>query len=293
MARVTDGGGRPVSGQAPSVVVGVVVDNVDPEELGRILVKFPTLPGEPQSFWLRQITPSGGAVGGFYALPEVGDEVLVAFMQGDHDYGVILGQFWNGKLKPPKEAKDGMPGAGKTDTGGSWSKDKFSDGSRDTKKNDRRLWRSRAGHLILLDDTKGKESVQIWDGKHQMSIVFDMKDARLLITNNKGDVHFRSKGSMYLEAGGNVHLRAGNELIGESVKDTKYKAGKDCTIEAVKNMSLKANLNFTAEGRVNATVKAGVRLTIQGTMVSATGAAMASITGGAAVSVRGGMVAIN
>ena len=153
MAKLTDVMGRPHSGMIPWAVVGIVTDNVDPDELGRIQVKFPTLHDEPLSFWIRQISPNAGKERGIYALPEREDEVMVLFMQGSHDVGVIIGQFWNGIDKPPPEAKDKMPTPGDTDTGAVWSTDKFTAGSQDLSKNDRRFWKSRSGAGICLSCT--------------------------------------------------------------------------------------------------------------------------------------------
>src|SRR5678815_571610 len=100
MAKLTDFLGRPFSGTVPTAVVGLVTENVDPDELGRVKVKFPTLHEEPQSFWLRIASPNAGKERGLYAVPEKEDEVLVLFMQGSQDVGLIIGQFWNGKDVP-------------------------------------------------------------------------------------------------------------------------------------------------------------------------------------------------
>lgn len=177
MAKMTDMMGRPHSGMVPFCVVGIVTDNVDPDELGRIQCKFPTLHEEPMSFWLRQSSPNAGKERGMYALPEKEDEVLVVFMQGTQDVGVILGQFWNGVDVPPAEAKAGLPGPAATHAM-SWSKDTFTDGSKDLASNDRRFWKSRSGHLLVFDDTGGAESVQIWDKSHKLAFVFDTTESR-------------------------------------------------------------------------------------------------------------------
>ena len=57
MPKVTDMQGRPVSGLMNGLVEAIVVDNVDPEELGRIKVKVPTLPETPDSYWARLSMP--------------------------------------------------------------------------------------------------------------------------------------------------------------------------------------------------------------------------------------------
>jgi uncharacterized protein involved in type VI secretion and phage assembly len=293
MARVTDAVGRPVSGTVPFAVVAIVVDNVDPEKLGRIKVKYPTLPGQPTSFWLRQVSPNGGAVGGVYALPEIDDEVLVVFLQGSQDVGVIVGQFWNGTTKPPTECADGLPGPDKTDTGGQLSKDKFTDGSKTIDDNDRRFWRSRAGHLVVMDDTEGAESVQIWDGTHTLALIFDSTDSRILLTNTIGDIHIRTKQDFVVEAGRDILVRAGNNISGESAMKTEHVAGTEISTESGTDTKMKAGTNYKVEAGANVEVKASVNVSIEGVMFKAKGSATSNVEGGASVSVRGGMVSIN
>ncbi len=294
MARVTDMSGRPVSGQVPIGVVGIVVDNVDPEGLGRIKVKYPTLPGEPESFWLRQVTPNGGAVGGVYALPEKDDEVFVIFMQGSQDTGVVMGQFWNGTTKPPTEAADGMPGSGKTEVpGGKLSEAKFNDGSGNIDANDRRFWRSRAGHLLVMDDTEGKETIQIWDGSHTLAMVFDSADSAIFLTNTVGDVHIRTKNDLWIEAGNDIKLRAGNNIEGESVQKTFHKAGTNIETESGQETKMKAGTDFKIEAGANIKMSATVNIDVEGVMFSANASSIAKVSGSASVNVRGGIVAIN
>lgn len=94
-------GGRLVAG----VAVGVVVEAQDPETRGRIKVKFPWLPGErggKTSFWARVALPLAGAERASFVLPEIDDEVLVAFEHGDLRRPVVVGFLWDGR-KPPAE----------------------------------------------------------------------------------------------------------------------------------------------------------------------------------------------
>ncbi len=272
MAKLTDFQGRPHSGLVPFAVVGVVTDNVDPDELGRIQVKFPTLHEEPLSFWLRQSSPNGGQERGLYALPEVDDEVLVVFMQGSQDVGVIIGQFWNGVDIPPQECKDGLPGSGATDTGGSLSTDKFSDGSTDLSNNDRRFWKSRSGHLFVFDDTPGAESVQMWDNTHTLAFVFETAEQRILLTNSAGDIHIRCAQDFYFEAGRDILFKAGQHIKGESVQNTELTAGMDFAIDA--------GMNLDATAGVNARVEATAALKLSGLTAELAGSAQTTITGG-------------
>lgn len=88
---------RRIAGVAPAIVVDVH----DPEASGRIKVSFPWLRGaEDATLWARVSLPLGGNATGLWALPEVGDGVLVAFEQGDLGHPVVLGSLWNGTDRP-------------------------------------------------------------------------------------------------------------------------------------------------------------------------------------------------
>jgi uncharacterized protein involved in type VI secretion and phage assembly len=237
MAKITDTQGKPHSGIVPFTVVALVTDNVDPDELGRLKVKFPTLHEEPLSFWLRQVSPNAGKERGLYALPEKEDEVLVVFLQGSQDVGIIIGQFWNGIDKPPPEAKDKMPKAGDQDTGAEWSTDKYTEGSKDLSKNDRRFWKSRSGALMVFDDTSGKESVHLWDKDKNLSMVFDSSTKRIILANKEGDLHIRTKKNLFLEAGETVKIKAKQDIVAE--------AGAKMTLKST------AQTDVTSSGPVN------------------------------------------
>ncbi|MGH3940720.1 MAG: VgrG-related protein [Pseudonocardiaceae bacterium] len=89
-------GARAVAGLAPAVVTDVR----DPRKLGRVKVKFPWLADDYASSWARTVQVSAGSRYGAMILPEVGDEVLVGFEQGDFDSPYVLGGLYNGKDAP-------------------------------------------------------------------------------------------------------------------------------------------------------------------------------------------------
>ncbi|MGF1485900.1 MAG: phage baseplate assembly protein V [Prochloraceae cyanobacterium] len=83
-------------------LIGIVTDNEDPEKMGRVKVKFPTLTEEHNSAWARIVSVGGGKERGIDWLPEIDDEVLVGFEHGSIDRPLVLGGLWNGKDVPPE-----------------------------------------------------------------------------------------------------------------------------------------------------------------------------------------------
>ncbi|TVQ91877.1 MAG: hypothetical protein EA397_08225 [Deltaproteobacteria bacterium] len=293
MAKLTDQAGRPHSGLLPYPVPAIVVDNDDPDELGRIKVKFPTLHDEPLSFWIRQVSPNAGKERGFYALPELDDEVLVLFMMGSHDIGVIIGQFWNGEDVPPDEARDGMPGPGQL-WKGDWSKDDFEAGSSDDEDNDRRFWKSRSGHLFVFDDTSGEETVQIWDKSHKLALVFDTSNERIILSNSGGDIHIRAKNDLFLEAGNDCKFMVGKNLDTEVGSNSTWTVKQNHKLSANMDIVLDAGKDYKLDASSNITAKAGLNAKIEGSLMFAgKGGQIAKLEGGTAAMVKASTVMLN
>lgn len=82
------------------VVIAQVTDNQDPQNEGRVQVSFPWL-GDVEPRWFSVASPMAGAGRGFFFMPEIGDEALVAFDHGDFDHGYIVGFLWNPQHRPP------------------------------------------------------------------------------------------------------------------------------------------------------------------------------------------------
>ena len=186
------------------VVVGLVTNNKDPEGLGRVKVKFPWLSDADESDWARVAAPMAGNDRGAYFLPEVDDEVLVAFEHGDARSPYVVGALWNGKDTPPAKNDDG--------------------------KNNLRLIKSRSGHTIKLNDEDGKETIEILDKSKQNSIVIDTSENTITITSEKDITLSASKGAIKLDA---------QKIELKSSADTKIEAGDKMDVKSGATMTIK------------------------------------------------------
>ncbi|MBW4518349.1 MAG: VgrG-related protein [Scytolyngbya sp. HA4215-MV1] len=91
-----------------TLLIGKVTNNSDPENMGRVRVKFPTLTEEHESHWARVVTIGAGKDRGFDCLPEIDDEVLVGFEHGDIHRPYVIGGLWNGNNSPPEKVGDSV-----------------------------------------------------------------------------------------------------------------------------------------------------------------------------------------
>ncbi len=194
-------------GRTAGVAVALVLDNQDPQGLGRIKVKFPAFSNDDIGHWARVAVLMAGDQRGTFFLPEVGDEVLVAFEAGDIASPFILGGLWNGKDKPPDANADG--------------------------KNNLRLIKSRSGHLIRLDDTDGSEKIEIVDKSGNNHLTFDTANNTITITSAQDIALEASQGTIKLTAQ-NISLSA--------TADVKIDAQSGLTLQASGNTTVKGAL---------------------------------------------------
>lgn len=188
------------------VAVGVVTNNSDPEKMGRVKVKFPWLTEDHESNWARVCTPMSGKDWGMQCIPEVEDEVLVAFEQGDIRFPYVIGSLYNGSDKPVLKNDDG--------------------------KNNIRQIKTRSGHELIFDDTSGSEKITIRDKSSSQEIVFDASGKKMTIKCG-GDTQISAGGKLVIEANDieitakmNLKLKASSkfEASGDGGVDVKSSA---------------------------------------------------------------------
>lgn len=293
MARALDPDGRAVGGVVPHAVQAVVDDVDDPADLGRVRVCFPTLPERPSSGWLRVVLPGAGDGHGLFVRPEPGDEVLVLFLYGRHDAGVVIGGLHHDG-RPVPEAARGLPSPERTRVEGLRRSTALPRrGSTRAATNDRRLWRSRAGHLLALEDSDGAESVQLWDASGRLCLVLDTREGAVWLCATGGAVHLRAGGDLHLGAGGDVVVEARGAVRVEAAGDVKLEAGGDLRQEARGEAVLQGDRRARVASRADVEVEAGARLTLRGRLTHVDGAGTCRVTGGALVEVRAGTITLN
>ncbi|MDV2996742.1 MAG: hypothetical protein N4J56_006447 [Chroococcidiopsis sp. SAG 2025] len=193
------------------VTIGIVTNNQDKENLGRVKVKFPWLTETDEGYWARVLTPMAGTNQdtknryGIYFLPEVDTEVLVAFEHGAIEFPYILGALWNGKDKPIESNSDG--------------------------KNNLRTLKSRSGHTIRLDDTKDDEKIEIIDSSGKNRIVISTK-ANTVTISSDADIAIQSQNGKLKLSGKGIELKSAAEIKVEAKQTLDLKAGPQLNINA-------------------------------------------------------------
>lgn len=186
------------------LVIGIVTNNKDPEEMGRVKVKYPWLSADNESDWARVAAPMAGSGRGFLFLPEVDDEVLVGFEHGDIHHPFVIGSLWNGQDKPPVNASQAVGADGKVN---------------------QRVLKSRSGHTITLDDTTGGEKITIVDKTGANKIV---------ITSPDNSMEIKVQGNLKIEAQGKVEITgtAGVEVSSQAQLKLSGQAGAELSSTA-------------------------------------------------------------
>lgn len=191
-------------GKIYGVVIGIVTNNKDEENLGRVKVRFPWLVEDDESHWARVATLMAGLDRGSFFLPEVEDEVLVAFDHGDVRFPYVIGALWNGRDTPPYGNADGA--------------------------NNVRAIKSRSKHQIILDDTDRSEKIQIIDKTAKNSITIE-SSANILTLQVEGDIVLKAaKGKIVLDA---------QSVEITSSQGTKIQAGSTMEVTARQTMTVK------------------------------------------------------
>ena len=89
---------------------GVVLDNIDPLQTGRLMVQVPDVTNILPSSWAMPCLPFAGIQSGFFAVPEIGSTVWVEFEQGNPDYRIWAVCFWETAAQVPALALAAPPG---------------------------------------------------------------------------------------------------------------------------------------------------------------------------------------
>jgi len=88
---------------------GTVVSNIDPEQMGRIMVQVPDVLGDDPCIWAESASPLAGKAMGFYFVPDIDSGVWIEFQQGDTDYALWTGCWRGAASDAPPLAAAGVP----------------------------------------------------------------------------------------------------------------------------------------------------------------------------------------
>jgi phage baseplate assembly protein V len=167
------------------VALAVVLDNIDLEGEGRVQVQLPWLPGfEP---WARVAVPVAGQRRGLWLIPQVGDEVLVAFDGGDVTSPYVIGSLWNGTDLPPTTSS--LDAETKT------------------------ILHTPAGHVIELDDQQ--QTVRITTTANQK---LTLGPDKIQLESGSSKATFETSGSVTIESSTELTLKSSTiKIQGTSV----------------------------------------------------------------------------
>ena len=230
----------PAAGHLPPIrglQTGVVKKiHEDPGGAYRILVQLPLVQGEPSSVWARLANPYSSNAVGMTFYPEIGDEVVVGFMNEDPRFPVVLGSVYSSKLASPYPPDD------KNKIKGLKTKSKmeltFDDEDKIV------TLKTPGGHVLVMDDKQG--SISITD-------------------SNKNSMVFGKEG-ITIDSASKIAISAKTDISITATGNLSMKATQNATCEGLQ-IDLKAQTTLSAQGQASAELKASGMVTVKGALV--------------------------
>ena len=203
----------PIAGVVPALVTDVN----DPNQLGRVKLSFPWLSDSFTSDWARMVQIGAGNNRGASFLPEVNDEVLVAFEQGDWRRPYVIGLLHNGVDKP-------MQGSNLIDSSSGAVR--------------RRGLISKNGHALIFFDDSSANGAALMTGDHNL---------RISLNAGTTTVKVSSTGTVEIEATQDISIKSSAGITVEAQNDLSLK-GQSVSINAQGSVSISGTADVTVTG---------------------------------------------
>jgi phage protein D/phage baseplate assembly protein gpV len=224
-----------------------------------VKVKFPWLKDAMASYWARVIAPDAGPNRGTIWIPEIGDEVLVAFEDSDFNFPYVIGGLWNGQADMP-------------DTVANLVKDG---------KVENRVIKTRTGHKITLsDDANSGDYIEIIDRESKISLKLDTKNKLLTLKTEKGKLEISNdNGKTDLDVQGAMTLKNTSEALtiesGSGAITIKTSgavnvesSGGNVTIKGTGGVKIESSATVDIKGNAPVTVESSAILNLKGSLVN-------------------------
>ena len=244
------------SGQYTGIYVGTVTDNNHPDGEYRVRVAIPSLHDNQNTYWARVSTMMAGKEMGAFWLPELNEEVIVAFANGSDLQPIVLGSLWNGQdvaVQSLKASPDNTElKASNSDQGG---------------KNNYRFWHTRSGHTLLFCDEDGSEFIslrtpatnelllddgneiiKLYDSNNSQWLEIDVAGKKITLQTDEGDIHIEAKETISMQCK-NFTLKADETIKIESTNTSDWKAGDKITVKGGADIDVTADANINEKGK--------------------------------------------
>lgn len=200
-----------------------VVDNEDPESLGRIRVQYDwqeTYAGDMFSPWLRIVHPYAGGGKGFSFIPEIGEEVMVQFVGNSPEKPYVAGTLYNGVDNPDEK----------------WLPD-------NNHNNPIKAIRTRNGHTIEIHDEGDDGYIRIYDNEKGNYILTFSTDEKLIKLESTGNIELYAKNDIIMHADHDINASAGNDIFIAADHDMQRTANNDIREHAGNDRSTSIDRN--------------------------------------------------
>ncbi|HET9184007.1 MAG TPA: type VI secretion system tip protein VgrG [Candidatus Angelobacter sp.] len=230
----------PAAGLLPSVhglQIGIVKKiHEDPDGQTRIQVDVPMIAPSGDGVWARIASPYATKNAGIFFMPEIGDEVILSFVNNDPSFPMILGSLYSGQRTSPFTPD--QPNTNKAIVSNSQIK-------------------------IAIDDVKKVIEIST-PGGHKVMMSDDQKSITI-VDSNSNKMEMTSSG-VTLSSPGNISIKADGQIQIEAQTNINIKATADLSVQGL-NVSAKAQVAFSAQGQAQAELSASGQTTVRGAMV--------------------------
>ncbi len=198
--------------------IGVVVSNEDPAGEHRVRVRMPLVSGDADGAWARVASLDAGEERGFFFRPEIGDEVVLGFLNDDPRHAVILGMLHSSAKAPPLQGSDD---------------------------NHEKMLQTRSGMKVHFDDDKKVLTLETPAGN---TLVLSEADKLLRLADQNGNKIELTTDGVIIESSKAIELKAGTEVNLESGTAFSAKGGTQLKLEGMSGAELSSTATTKVKG---------------------------------------------